>query len=614
MTATKTKTKDTLRHNEYYDIQSVYDDLYAKSKQGEEFENLYDIIVSEQNILLAYRNIKSNEGSNTAGVNHRTIKDWKNARQEDYTRYVRKRLQNYFPHKVRRVEIPKPNGKMRPLGIPTMEDRLIQQCIKQILEPILEAKFYPHSYGFRPNRNTGHAINEFTRMICKSGLYYVIDIDIKGFFDNVSHAKLLKQLWTLGIRDRKLISIISKMLKAEIEGVGKPTKGTPQGGILSPLLSNVVLNELDWWIDSQWKSFDIAEVNVTQARGKDFRGNIYKKLRETTKLKEMHIVRYVDDFKILCRNENDSVKTFEAVKEWLNKRLGLEISDEKSQIVDIRKKSSEFLGLRFKARLKSGKWVTHSNMTKQEKEKAITKIREAVIKIKEKPTIQTAMRYNSTILGLQEYYDMATNVSIDFSEIEFKVLQFRHNQLKDLVSESGKPSKTYTTRYKGYTYKKQFVGEICLFPIPAVKNRTTTGFTQSICNYTEEGRSNIHDGLKINTETLHHLMRNPPQNSSTELADNRISLYSAQWGKCFVTGESLMIGDMEIHHKIPREIGGTDEYKNLVWITEDVHKLVHAVCEDTIDKYLQMVKPNKEQLEKVNELRKQAGNCVIEQE
>jgi group II intron reverse transcriptase/maturase len=193
--------------------------------------------------LLAYRNIKSNEGSETAGVNHRTIKDWKNAKQEDYVRYVRKRLQNYFPHKVKRVKKPKPNGKIRLLGIPTMEDRLIQQCIKQVLEPILEAKFYPSSYGFRPNRSTMHAINEFVRSVNRSRLYYVIDVDIKGFFDNVNHAKLLKQLWTLGIRDKKLISIISKMLKAEIEKVGKPTKGTPQGGILSPLLSNVVLNE-----------------------------------------------------------------------------------------------------------------------------------------------------------------------------------------------------------------------------------------------------------------------------------------------------------------------------------------------------------------------------------
>ena len=593
-------------------MQYIFDNLYAKSERGEEFKNLYDIIVSEQNILLAYRNIKGNEGSGTAGINHTTIKDWMNAKQEDYIRYVRKRLQNFFPHRIRRKEIPKPNGKMRPLGIPTMEDRLIQQCIKQVLEPILEAKFYPHSYGFRPNRSTANAINEFTRLICRSNLYYVIDIDTKGFFDNVNHAKLLKQLWSLGIRDKRLICIISKMLKAEIENVGKPTKGTPQGGILSPLLSNVVLNELDWWIDSQWKSFDIKERKITlQKDGKENRGNIYKWLR-TTRLKEMHIVRYADDFKILCRTKEDSIKTFEAVKDWLKQRLDLEISEEKSQIVDIREKSSEFLGLRFKAKLKGGKWITHSHIIELRKQQAIQKIKEAVIQIKSNPTVQSVMLYNSIVMGLQQYYGIATHVNIDFSEIEFKVRNFRYNQLRSLMTNKGEPSRTYTQRYKGYNFEKQFVNKICLYPIAAVATRNTTGFPQDVCNYTAEGRSKIHDNLKVNTDIIEYLMRNPLPSYSVELADNRISLYSAQWGKCFVTGEQLNIGEMEIHHKLPKELGGTDEYKNLLWITESVHKLIHAVNEYTVNKYLSTVNPDKEQLDIINELRKQAGNCVIE--
>lgn len=142
---------------------------------------------------------------------------------------------------------------MRPLGIPTIKDRLIQQCVLQVLEPICEAKFHNRSNGFRPNRSAEHAIAQAMTMIQQRNLFYVIDIDIKGFFDNVSHSKLLKQMWTLGIRDKKLISIISTMLKAEVAEIGFPKKGTPQGGIISPLLSNIVLNELDWWIASQWE-------------------------------------------------------------------------------------------------------------------------------------------------------------------------------------------------------------------------------------------------------------------------------------------------------------------------------------------------------------------------
>jgi retron-type reverse transcriptase len=114
---------------------------------------------------LAYRTIKTNTGSGTAGVNEKTIEDWKVENQENYVEYVQNRLINYMPHAVRRVEIPKNNGGIRPLGIPTIEDRLIQQSIKQVIEPIAEAKFHNHSYGFRPNRRTHDAIARFNQLL-----------------------------------------------------------------------------------------------------------------------------------------------------------------------------------------------------------------------------------------------------------------------------------------------------------------------------------------------------------------------------------------------------------------------------------------------------------------
>lgn len=135
-----------------------------------------------------------------------------------------------------------------------MDDRIFQQCILQVLEPICEAYFHKHSYGFRPNRAAAHAISRSNHLMKANGLHYVVDIDIKGFFDNVNHAKLLKQMWAMGIQDKNLLSIVGKILKSEIEGVGKPSKGTPQGGIISPLLSNIVLNELDWWLSGQWET------------------------------------------------------------------------------------------------------------------------------------------------------------------------------------------------------------------------------------------------------------------------------------------------------------------------------------------------------------------------
>ena len=127
------------------------------------------------------------------------------------------------------------------------------------------------------------------RLIQRQDLHYVVDLDIKGFFDNVSHGKLLKQMWTMGIRDKKVISIISAMLKAEIAGIGFPEKGTPQGGIISPLLSNIVLNELDWWISSQWETLPMRRdySHTRNDNGAIDKGYIYHVLREKNKSERM---------------------------------------------------------------------------------------------------------------------------------------------------------------------------------------------------------------------------------------------------------------------------------------------------------------------------------------
>ena len=227
MSKHKTPKRQKLRNNEYYDFQKVQDDLYVKSQNGYVFKDLMSKIISETNILLAYRNVKKNVGSKTKGTDGKTIANLAKYEPKDLVLLVRNKLRNFQPQKVRRVEIPKADGKMRPLGIPTISDRLVQQCILQVLEPICEAKFYKHSYGFRPLRGTKDAIARAQFLAQMNNLHYVVDVDIKGFFDNIDHGKLLKQIWSLGIRDKSLLSIISKLLKAEVEGIGIPTKGTP---------------------------------------------------------------------------------------------------------------------------------------------------------------------------------------------------------------------------------------------------------------------------------------------------------------------------------------------------------------------------------------------------
>jgi len=602
MAAKRPRKKQILRNNEYYNTQEIFDRLYQQSQNGRVFTRLMELVTSEQNILLAYRAVKKNKGSKTKGVNATTIKDIGEKQPEELVAYVRKRLENFQPHAVRRVEIPKPDGRMRPLGIPAMEDRIIQQCIKQVLEPICEAKFYKHSYGFRPNRSAHHAVARAMFLANRAGYHFVVDIDIKGFFDNVSHGKLLKQLWTLGIRDKRLLCVLSKMLKAPIQGEGIPEKGVPQGGILSPLLANVVLNELDWWIASQWEEFPLRQ---------RYQSRPYYKGKGT--LKRVFLVRYADDFKLFCKARNDAEQLFEATKLWLGERLGLEISPEKSRIVNLKKGYSEFLGFKLKLRPKSGKWVLKSHMTDKAQKKCKETIRNAIGLIGRKPNQWSVMRFNAAVLGLHEYYKVATNVYIDFDRIAFDVRKALLCRTKSHRNKTGLQSKAFQKFYGEFTGKIFYVAKLALYPVNGVKTSPPMCFSQEICNYTERGRAKIHEMQKaISPYILQKLMEHPIQGQSTELNDNRISLYIAQRGKCAVCKEPLVLGNMAVHHILPRAGGGKDDYANLILVTGEVHRLIHATDPEIIEKYLEKLKCCNLDWNKLNKLRVLAGNCKIE--
>lgn len=596
------KKRQLLRNNEYYTMQDVFDRLYERSCKNFKFRNLMQYIFNENNILLAFRNIKKNKGSTTVGTDNVDISHYMKMETDELVSYFKHELTNYVPRSVKRVVIPKANGKTRPLGIPCMKDRIIQQCIKQVLEPICEAKFHQHSYGFRPNRSTNHAIARCMKLMNKGQLHYVVDIDIKGFFDNVNHAKLKKQLWNMGIQDKNLISIIGKILKSEIEGQGIPTKGVPQGGIISPLLSNVVLNELDWWISSQWETYDTKHKYSCLHK--------YRAMKSTN-LKEIWLVRYADDFKIFCRDYKIAQRIYKATKQWLKERLDLDISQEKSKITNVRKKGTEFLGFVLKVKKKRNKYVCQSNMCDKAKQHTINKIKSQIKVIQKNCSRMEVSKLNSIILGSHNYYRCATNVNLDFCEINFLVLKTLKNRLKNHITDEPKLSETYKRLYGNYNGKIRTVQGITLFPIYGCRTKPPMCFSQDINNYTVGGRLILHKKLGGYNHLIEHLLKSNFKNQSMELTDNKISLIAGQRGKCYITNNNLKIGYMECHHKKPKNQGGTDEYKNLVWLCYEAHKLVHSTEQETIDKYLKQLNLDKKGLKRIDSLRRQVGNLAI---
>lgn len=372
-----------------------------------------------------------------------------------------------------------------------------------------------------------------------------------------------------------------------------------------------MLNELDYWVSSQWENMKTRHnyVSTIKANGSLNKGSTFLALKKT-KLKECFIIRYADDFKIFCRNKEDANKMFIATEKWLKDRLGLEISPEKSRVVNLKKKHSEFLGFKIKATLKRGKFVVSSNLTDKSVKKVSKKLYGQIKKIAKPQNAKMehfeVSIYNSIVIGIHNYYKIATNVNIDLQRIAFLVDRTLKSRLKDRIKKNSDDVKmTYV--YKTYKHSKQirYIKNQAVAPIGAIKHRNPMYKPLKLNKFTKEGRMLIHKKLsKVDLNILHYLMRNPVKNRSIEYNDNRLALYSAQQGKCYVTGRALETERIHCHHKKPIKDGGTDEYKNLVLIDVDVHKLIHAVKGNMINKYIEKIKPNYYHRDKINRYRK----------
>ncbi len=614
---------DSVRFGMYYGLTPVFDRLYSDSKLNHEFVHLMDLICEKENVMLAYRSIKRNDGSVTPGVDGMTIDDLENRSVEEVVNLIRNKFQWYSPKPVRRVEIPKPYdpSKMRPLGIPCLIDRLCQQCIKQILEPIAEAKFYENSFGFRPNRSCKDAIAVFTHHANISKLHFVVDVDIHAFFDCVSHTRLMRQLWKMGIHDRTLLVIIYRMLKAPVimpDGSRIiPDRGVPQGAVLSPLLANIALNDLDWWIAKQW------EYHPEALKSKHPNWN---KLRRAG-IREVHIVRYADDFKLFCRTRNDAKDLLEEVSEWLGTHLHLETSPEKSGITNIKKSYTEFLGIELKVRNKKAelsseasnyrrRWIVTSRIKRKAMPKIRLKLHEAVVKLANAPrqnTIEAVDNYNSVVDGIQNYYSMASQVAQDLSTIQKSINLTMYNRVKgltDVKPETPTSTRKTDVKFVGCKQVRYLIG-CMVHPIGFVKFTACNMPNRTICNYTVNGRAPLGVHTGVPEYLLAWMARHTPPGMPIEMADNRISAFSAQKGKCAILQLPIPTEQVITILINPTRKKRPYRYHNILTISPLAFTIVTTPNVLQIAQIISNVKLDKKQLKLVNKLRLNRGLTPI---
>lgn len=439
----------------------------------------------------------------------------------------------------------------------------------------------------------------------------------------MSHEKLMRQIWAMGIHDKHLIYILKQILKAPVRmpdgRMEYPKKGTPQGGIISPLLANIVLNELDHWIESQWQEHPLVRKYAVplNKNGSECKSAGYHAMKKTG-LKEMFIVRYADDFRIFCRTKNAAERVRIAVTQWLAKRLRLEVSAEKTRVVNVKRRYSEFLGFKIKVHPKAGKQVVNSHICDKqlqaERNKLVEQAKQLAKPRHGKTELDEVRIFNSMVMGIQEYYKIATAVNLDCRFLHRAVMTVLTGRLKTqrgnrLVKSGRTLTKIERERY-GKSAMLRFIAgsDEPIYPIGYVQHKNAKSRPYKACYYSEHGRMGIHENLRINVLLMLKLMRQPTFGHNVEYADNRISLFCAQWGKCAVTGKEFRtLDEIHCHHKKPKSCGGGDEYANLILVLEPIHKLIHAREADLILQYLSMLDLDVNQLRILNTLRALAG-------
>lgn len=354
--------------------------------------------------------------------------------------------------------------------------------------------------------------------------------------------------------------------------------------------------------------------HIRNDNGVEDKGYVYHVLREKTNLKECYGLRYADDFRIFCRKRQDAEKLFIATQKWLKERLGLDISPEKSQIVNLKRRYSEFLGFKIKVYVKGEKngkpkYTVVSHVSDKRKEKIKKRAAEMVGKIKfpadRFEEHKFIMDYNSYVMGVHNYYRIATHVSQDFAEIGFPVKRTMKCRLGQRLKREGNTLPPFVQQMYGKSKQLRYIRGLFVLPISFVQTRPPKHRPRDWCVYTPEGRAAVHKALeKINIPILHYLMEHPIRNESIEYNDNRLALYCAQQGKCAITGRPLEIGDIHCHHKVRRADGGNDSYSNLILVCRDAHILLHAMWESTIEYYVEKLALNAKQKDKLNRLRK----------
>lgn len=593
------------------DLRQIQDQMYARTKelmevgQAPSFKSLLEIISSDAVILTAIHKIKANKGSMTAGTDRKTIRNFLELPYEELLTSVKSTLANYKPEKVRRVHIPKPGKtEKRPLGIPSILDRIIQECVRTVIEPILEAQFFKHSYGFRPMRDSHMALERIKDIVYKTGFTWFVEGDISKFFDNVNHTILIKRLWHMGIHDRRVLMIIKSMLKAGVLGENERNElGTPQGGIISPLLANVYLDSLDQMAATKWE-----EKHTKHSYSAN--NNRFKALRKSGNLKEAYLIRYADDFVVITNSRENAEKWKWIVGSHLEDKLKLKLSEEKTLITNVRKTAIHFAGFTYKLLKDEGKsktgYISRVSPIKDRLDSKVREIRKTISKLRftQRDVAHQFNLINSKIRGLIEYYEPANTVNVYLNRYQKSLEDTLITSLKRRISRSRRGRRfwsympanqvnnlisvhsLYTTQIITIQVDGMKIGltslGFCRWKMPPLKNQDETPYSATgrelylKRTLKKPAIARADELLKESLSALlaYQKIRHPRYNFEYFL--NRAYAYNRDRGKCRVCREDILPKDVHTHHVRPNlPLDSVNKVAQLATVHSGCHECIH---------------------------------------